>query len=128
MISFSNLKKYICSKIDAATTLNVYSLKIPQNTTNPYPCIVVYFYNIDNPSLIKQVWIIELHYWNSVNSDSVDSSSVLTAVEAVKAVMNGGWQVESDGFFRTYLENEREIPEPQPGVYHYYQQYICELR
>jgi len=128
MMSFEKFKGYIGAKIDAAVSMGVYGTK-PANDAGSIYCVFK-LTNIDNPSLIKQVWTCEIDYWNKAanNEDEIDSTAVLTAVEAVKAVMNGGYQVESEGFFRSYLDFASEIPDPLPGVYRFQQRYIIELR
>lgn len=128
MMTFARLKQLIGEKIDAATTINVYATKPPQDAIFPY--CVYKLKNVTNDSLIIEKWLCEIDYWNKAtsNEDEFDSGSILTAVEAVKAVMNGGWQVESDGFFKCYLDFADEIPDDSPGIYRYHQRYYLELR
>lgn len=128
MMTFSKFKGYIGAKIDGATTINVYGTKAPNDAVYPY--CVYKLKNVDNPSLIKEVWACEIDYWNKAanNENEIDSTAILTAVEAVKAVMNGGWQVESEGFFKSYLDFADEIPDPDDGIYRFQQRYIIELR
>ncbi|RPJ73105.1 MAG: hypothetical protein EHM20_00040 [Alphaproteobacteria bacterium] len=128
MMTFAKFKEYIGAKIDAATTINVYGTKAAKDAVYPY--CVYKLKNIDNPSLIKEIWACEIDYWDKVanNEDEISSDTILTAVEAVKAVFNGGWQVETTGFFKSYLDFADEIPDPVDGIYRFQQRYIIELR
>lgn len=128
MMTFAKFKEYIGAKIDAATTINVYGTKPAKDAIYPY--CVYKLKNIDNPSLIKEVWACEIDYWDKAanNEDEINSTAILAAVEAVKAVFNGGWQVETDGFFRANIDFADEIPDPQDGIYRFQQRYLIELR
>jgi hypothetical protein len=128
MMTFAKFKQYIGEKIDAATTINVYATKLPSDAVFPY--CVYKLKNISNENINKEIWQCEIDYWNkaATNEDEIDSTAVLTAVEAVKAVIHKGWQVETDGFFRGYLDFADEIPDDTPGIYRFNQRYIIELR
>lgn len=127
-MTFAKFKQYIGEKIDAATTINVYATKPPSDAVFPY--CVYKLKNINNDNLIMEKWLCEIDYWNksASNEDEIDSTTILTAVEAVKAVIHKGWQVESDGFFKTYLDFADEIPDDEPGIYRFHQRYYIELR
>lgn len=120
MLTFGKLKEYIGLKIDTATTLNVFSNKVPNDKS--YPCIVMKFPDC-TPEEVRERWTLELDFWDKEADNDVDSTDVLVAVEAIKAAFNRGWQTETGGFFRTYLDFEGEIPDDTPGVYRFNQRY-----
>jgi hypothetical protein len=128
MMTFAKLKQYIGEKIDAATTINVYGTKPSADAVYPY--CVYKLKNINNDDINKERWLLEIDYWNKslLNEDEIDSTAVLVAVEAIKAVMHKGWQVETDGFFRSFLDFADEIPDDTPGIYRFNQRFIIDLR
>jgi hypothetical protein len=126
MMTFAKFKQYIAARVDAVTSgILVYNTKPPINVTSPY--IVITYPSSDNESEIREDWIVEMNFWNKSTTDSIDSTSVLIAVEAVKTSFNCGWQSENDGFFRSYLDFAGEIPDPEPQVYRYQQRYQVKL-
>jgi hypothetical protein len=125
MMTFDKFKERITAKLIAATGLGVHSLVAGDDAISPY--LVFKLKNIKNEELIKEIWMLEIDYWNVSGSGSIDSTNALIAAEAVKAVMNGGWQVETDGFFKSYLDFADEIPDDNPGIYRYNQRYYIEL-
>ena len=120
MLTFGKLKEYIGLKIDTATTINVVGNKIALDKV--YPCVVMKFPTCI-PEEAKEDWILELDFWDKEADNDVDSTDILTAVELVKVAMNRSWQVETGGFFKSYLEFEGEIPDDTVGVYHFNQRY-----
>lgn len=131
MMNFASFKKYVAARIDSVVSINVYTTKLPDKKipdATIYPCLVITFQAIENENLIKEKWIVEINYWSVVNSGSIDSTNVLAALDAVKGSLHGGWQTESEGFFKSYLDTEFEVPDPQPGVYHFYQKYEFTVR
>lgn len=120
MLTFGKLKEFIGLKIDTATTIGVYSNKVPNDKS--YPCVVMKFPDC-TPEETKEVWTLELDFWDKEADNDVDSTDVLTAVEAVKAVLNRSWQVETGGCFKSYLDFAGEILDDTVGVYRFNQRY-----
>lgn len=121
-MTFQKLKEYVGARLDALTTISIYSKEAPENAVFPY--VVFSFPSSSITYNLRDDRICELNFWD----DSYDSSGIQTAIEAIKAGFNLYWQTESSGFYRSDLIFEGEIPEVRPNITRYQQRYLLKVR
>lgn len=115
-MTFKELKTIINTRLSNLVNIDVYDYK-PIQARFPY-----LVFKLTSSSYIKRTRedrILEIDYWNNSNDDT----AVMAASDAVKQALNYGWQVEDEGFFRSFIEFEGEIPDPNPDITRINQRY-----
>lgn len=121
-MTFKNLKKYVGARIDELSTLNVYSKVAPEKAVFPY--IVFRFVSSSYP-WNREDKIVEIDYWDNKQ----DSDVIMTQSDLVKKGFNLYWQSEgTDGFYRSDIIFEGEIPDTDPNISRIQQRYLLKVR
>lgn len=128
-----DLKTYIKSRLESLVDIDVYEEN--QYGISPFPYLVFKIPS-GNPVIdIRIDRVLEIDYWDN----SLDSSAVKEAAELVKkgVYVDGEltipgfdytYQCEAEGFYRSYLEFEGEIPDTEQNIYRINQRYILIVR
>lgn len=128
MITMDKLKQYVGNRIHLASpTLKIHSNKPGDKTTYPY-CVFKVYNNSQNESICER-YTLQLDFWDkaSNNEENIDTTIILTHIEAVKISFKDGYQTESDGAFKIELEFNSEVPDDMKGVYHHIQKYLLKV-
>lgn len=128
-----NLKPYIKSRLESLVNIDVYEENPYGVATFPY---LVFKIPSGTPIIDNRIdRILEIDYW----SNSFDNSAVLEAAGVVKKGkyvddeltvigFDGSFQYETEGFYRSYLDFEGEIPDTEQNIYRINQRYILLVR
>jgi len=118
-VDLNKLKQYIYTRLDALTEIGVYDGKPTSTATFPY---LVFTVQIVRKINTKETGLLKINYWD----DTDDDSAILTASKYIKEGriidevelpgFDPGWEVQSDLFYRTYLENESQPTEPESNM------------
>lgn len=132
-MDFSDLKAYIKSRLESLVDIDVYD----GNPACVYPFPYLNFKIPSGTPIIdtRIDRILEIDFWDN----SLDSSAIYAAAELVKKGIyvngeltvigfDGSWQCEVEGFYRSYLDFEGEIPDPEQNISRLNQRYILMVR
>lgn len=118
-MTFKNLKKYVGARLDELTTLSIYSKNAPENASFPY--VVFKFPSTSFPYNKWDKKIVEIDFWDNKQ----DSSAILDASDLIKVGFDLYWQSEgSNGFYRSNIIFEGEIPDTNPNMSRIQQRYL----
>ncbi len=121
-MTFKNLKKYVGARIDELTTINVYAKNAPEEAVFPY---IVFKFPSSSYPYNREDKIVEIDYWDNKQ----DSTTILDQSDLVKKGFNLYWQTEgSDGFYRSDIIFEGEIPDTDPNMSRIQQRYLLKVR
>jgi hypothetical protein len=131
-MEIDKLVEYMKARIENLTDLTVYNKKSP-TSNKVYPNVVFRFstnsYNVRH----RKDWILDIHYWNDSPDDddiiqaSIDIKNGRTVGETEYIGLNNSTQDENEGFYKCYIDFERDIPDPEPNISHYYQRYLVQV-
>ena len=132
-VDLIDLKTYIQSRLENLVNIDVHDNE--PSGLSPFPYLVFKL-----PSGTPEVGnridrILEIDYWDN----SLDKTNILEVAKIVKSgkYVNGtltvtgfdyGWQCEAEGFYRSYLDFEGEIPDTDKNIYRINQRYILICR
>lgn len=132
-MELADLKDYIKSRLESLVDIDVYE-ENPYGIA-PFPYLV-FKITSGTPQTGNRVdRILEIDYW----SNSFDNSALLEAVGVVRngkyvdgelsvIGFDGSWQCEVEGFYRSYLDFEGEIPDSEQNIYRVNQRYVLFVR
>jgi len=122
-VTFDQLKQYVGARLDELTSIGVYSKSPGEEKSFPY---LVYKF-----SATSFLWqgredkIVDIDFWDNKR----DSSDILTASNLVKKGFNLYWQSEGvNGFYRSDIIFEGEIPDSDPNISRIQQRYLLKVR
>jgi hypothetical protein len=109
-MTLKELKTIINTRLNDIVSIGVHDGKASNDASFPY--LIFKFPSASYTVRTREDRIMEIDYWDNTNDDS----DILDASDAVKQALNYGWQSETQGFLRAFIEFEGEIPDPDTDI------------
>jgi len=127
-MDLGKLKYYINARLESLTDINIYDGSAPENATFPY---LVYIIQSSTKEEHNKHRILEIDFWDDTNDDSaiLAASKVVEEGKYVGGVLtvyglDKSYQVETEGYYRCYIDMDGEIPVIESNMSRIYQRYL----
>jgi hypothetical protein len=109
-MTLKELKAIMYTRLSNIASIGIHDGKASKDASFPY--LVFKFPSASYTIRTREDRILEIDYWDNTNDD-ID---ILAASDDVKQALSYGWQDETQGFFRSFIEFEGEIPDPDSDI------------
>jgi hypothetical protein len=130
-MTLKELKECVYTRLKILSGITVFDGKAPEDAVFPY---LVYKLTSSNHNFRNRTdRVLDIDYWDNSNDDTalLTASDYVRKGRTIDGVQHFGldysWQTDTNGFFRSYVDFEGEIPEPSPGMSRMQQRYIINV-